>query len=92
MLIAPFGPGVYELRHVGSQDLILFGCSGHVAVRMTSLLPPPHGRGTRNNDAKRQYVLDNIGDVEYRTMACVDRPSAALAEKSLRRASYRFRT
>lgn len=92
MLIAPFGPGVYELRHVSSQELILFGCGGHAAMRMTSLLPAPHGRGTRNNDAKRQYVLDNIGDIEYRTIACANRPSAVVVERSLRHGSYRFRT
>ena len=36
---------------------------------MTSLLPPPYGAGTRNNFSKRYYVLDNINQLFYRTIA-----------------------
>ncbi len=69
-LIAPFGPGVYQLRHISNRQLILFGRSKNVALRMTSLLPKPLGRGTRDNTAKQMYVLDYITDIEYRALAC----------------------
>jgi hypothetical protein len=92
MLLAPFGPGCYELRH-GSQ-LVLFGMGGHVAARMTSLLPPPLGNGTRNNDGKRKYIEQHLSEIEYRTLACRSRQEAAEQERSLRanRSKYRFQT
>lgn len=69
-LVAPFGPGVYELRRRSSGKPILFGQGRCVAYRMSSLLPEPLGQGTRNNAAKRLYVLEHLDDIEYRTMAC----------------------
>ena len=57
LLIAPFGPGCYELRN--GMQLVLFGKGNHVAERMASLLPPPYGCGTRNNQAKRKYVFEH---------------------------------
>lgn len=42
-LEAPFGPGVYELRHRSNGVRILFGEGRTVAYRMTSLLPTSHG-------------------------------------------------
>lgn len=68
-LYAPFGPGVYQLRNRKTKQFVLFGESGHVAYRMTSLLPKPLGRGSRDNSNKRENVLNNINDIEYRTIA-----------------------
>ena len=68
-LYAPFGPGVYQLRNKKTGVFVLFGTGGHLAQRMTSLLPEPYGKGTRRNTDKRNYVWDNIDDVEYRTIA-----------------------
>jgi len=70
ILIAPFGPGVYELRRVNTNKCVLRGRSKNCAYRMTSLLPPPLGQGTRNNEKKRKYVLDNLKLIEYRFCAC----------------------
>ena len=91
-LNAPFGPGCYELR-IGNQ-LLLFGCARRVAQRMSSLLPPPLGSGGRNNMAKRQAVFDNLGKVEYRTLACDSRGAAAAEETRMRarRSEYLFGT
>ena len=91
-LTAPFGPGCYELRH--GDQLVLFGMAGNVAVRMSSLLPAPLGHGTRNNDAKRSYVLDHLDEIEYRTFACLNRDDAGEVEQSLKknRASYLYST
>lgn len=82
VLVAPFGAGCYELR-VGTQ-LLLFGRSSHVAYRMTSLLPEPFGRGTRNNLGKRNDVMARLGMVEYRTLACATIEEATLEEEKLR--------
>lgn len=68
-LYAPFGCGVYQLKNTRTGEFVLFGKSSHVAMRMTSLLPSPLGVGTRNNKAKRDYVLENIKDIIYRTIA-----------------------
>jgi hypothetical protein len=81
VLIAPLGPGCYNLR-LGPQ-LVLFGMAGHVASRMTSLLPEPHGKGTRNNSKKRYYVFEHLAEIEYQTMACASREDATAAEKEI---------
>jgi hypothetical protein len=91
ILVAPFGPGCYELRH--GEQLVLYGRGGHVAQRMASLLPKPHGCGTRNNAGKREYVLEHLGTIEYRTLACASHEEAKHEEAKLRSQSveYRFR-
>jgi hypothetical protein len=83
-LHAPYGPGVYDLRHIKSKQNVLFGISGRCAHRMSSLLPKPLGTGTRNNDKKRDYLLENIGDIEYRTCACKTRDEAAKIEQQIK--------
>jgi hypothetical protein len=92
LLIAPFGPGCYELRH-GTQ-LVLFGQGQNVASRMSSLLPAPFGCGTRNNQSKRKYVFAHLGEVEYRTLACASAADADRREKELKGngSRYLFRT
>ena len=59
MLQAPFEAGVYQIRlRPPDGSLILVGIGGHLARRMTSLLPAPLlGAGTRNASDKRSYVL-----------------------------------
>jgi hypothetical protein len=83
ILIAPFGPGCYELRN-GNQ-LVLFGRGKNTASRMGSLVPGPLGSGTRNNSAKKGYVLENIGIIEYRTLACSSPEEAVPEEGKLRK-------
>ncbi|MXW92110.1 MAG: hypothetical protein F4114_00115 [Rhodospirillaceae bacterium] len=92
-LSAPFGIGVYELRNRGTGELVLYGKSKNVARRMSSILPPPLGAGTRNNLAKREYVLKHLAEIDYRTMACADEAAALAAEANLRSSNkYRFPT
>jgi len=69
VLIAPFGPGVYQVRNKNTGEFVLFGKGKNLAYRMTSLLPYPHGQGVRKNLDKREYILNNIENIEYRTMA-----------------------
>jgi hypothetical protein len=90
-IIAPFGPGCYQLRN--GKQLVLYGSGGHVAQRMTSLLPKPLGSGTRNNAGKREYVSKRLGEIEYRTLACATLDDAKTEERELRsrRSEYLFR-
>jgi hypothetical protein len=94
LLTAPLGPGCYELRRSDTGKLILFGMGGHVALRMTSLLPAPLGHGRRNNADKRNYILTHIENVEYRTLACLNREQAAEYERRLKagKADFEFQT
>src|SRR4051794_16385067 len=69
-LNAPFGPGVYQIRNRLTAEMVLFGRGANCAARMTSLLPKPLGTGTRNNTAKRDYVLSHLKDLEYRCFPC----------------------
>ena len=92
-LVAPFGPGVYELRNRRTGEMVLFGKSKNVADRMSSLLPPPLGAGHRTNMDKRKYVLSNLSKVEYRTKACTSKEEADREENLLRgEKQYIFRT
>lgn len=82
-LIAPIGAGVYWLRHTRTGEDIYIGEGGHVAQRMTSLLPAPLGHGHRNNTALRQFVLHTLPHLEYTTTACATKAEAFALEKRL---------
>ena len=69
MLTAPFGCGLYQLKNTENNELILFGTGKNCAYRMSSLFPIPLGRGTRNNSTKRDYLLDNVSTIVYRTIS-----------------------
>jgi hypothetical protein len=86
ILIAPFGPGCYELRHKDGR-LVLYGDSGHVAARMSSLLPIPLGTGTRKNARRRDYVKEHLSDLEYRTLPCLTAQETKDRERELKRKS-----
>ncbi len=91
LLVAPFGPGVYELRNTRTGEKVLFGRGTRCAGRMSSLLPD--GGGTRNNDRKRAYVLAHLGEVEYRTIAFTAEPEMKAFERELKRqGGYLFGT
>ena len=93
-LYAPFGPGVYELRHKSRPaDNILFGSSKNVAYRMSSLLARPLGAGHRSNTDKQDYVWTHLADIEYRTIACATEIEAKEREERLKaEGGYRFAT
>lgn len=92
-LVSPFGPGIYELRDRRSSARVLVGSGKNCAFRLSSLLPAPLGQGTRNNSEKRDHVLQNLKDIEYRTRACASVVEARSAERLLRRSRrYLFGT
>lgn len=82
-LVAPVGPGVYQLRSRSSGALLLAGHGKCCALRMSSLLPAPLGQGTRKNGGKRAVVLECLPDIEYRTIACGTKVEAAALEHDL---------
>jgi hypothetical protein len=89
-LIAPFGPGCYQLRN--GDKLVLFGESGHVAHRMSTLLPEGYGAGGRKNKGKRAYVLKNINAIEYRTLACGTKNEALKVQMELKKDKHLYHT
>ena len=92
ILHAPFGCGVYQIRDTRDSSYVLFGSGNNLAYRMSSLLPHPHGCGTRRNQDKRQYMLRYLESMEYRTIAC-DKKSAKKIEQHLKALNrHRFNT
>jgi len=92
-LISPFGMGVYQLRNGKTNEFILFGRSKNLSYRMSSLLPKPLGQGTRNENKKREYVLENIEDIEYRTVAFILEKEMKKCERELKQLKiHKFNT
>lgn len=93
ILHAPYGPGVYQIRNRQTGQLILFGSSKRLAWRMCSLLPEPLGCGGRDNNDKRNYVLEHLADLDYRCWTCESEDAAKSKERELKRAeTYLFTT
>lgn len=93
ILSAPIGPGAYEVRKRGTDEYVLIGTGKNVAYRMTSLIPAPLGQGTRNNSAKREYLRENLQDLEYRTIACDSPGEARMIERErMKEQGYLFHT
>ena len=84
-LNAPIGFGLYQLKKVKSNEFILFGIGKNCAYRISSLLPLPYGQGTRNNNFKRDYVLENISDIQYRTLSFISKENMSNTEKEIKR-------
>lgn len=85
ILKAPFGYGVYQLKNLSKGELILFGKGNNCAHRMTSLLPKPFGCGRRNNDLKREYVLENLSSIMYRTISFLNSEDMNRTEKEIKK-------
>jgi hypothetical protein len=80
----PEGPGVYQIKNIKTKQFIQFGIGIECRKRMKSLYPKPYGVGTRNNENKRIYVLNNWKDLEYRTLVTGTREDAKNIEKKLK--------
>ena len=86
-IVAPSGPGVYQIRDKTTKQLIQFGIGVECQKRMKSLFPEPYGVGRRNNSNKRSHILMNWKQLEYRTMATNTREEAVLIERELKAAN-----
>lgn len=84
-LYAPFGLGLYQLRNVKTEEYVLFGKVINCAYRISSLLPKPYGQGTRNNLEKREYLLKNLADIQYRTISFLSKSEMDITEKEIKK-------
>lgn len=81
----PFKSVSYQVRNFLIKENVLFGKAKHAAPRMGSLLPKEHGgRGTRNNNAKRQYCFENLENLEIVITYHESEQEAKAAEDILR--------
>lgn len=80
----PPGPGVYQIRSRVTIEFIQFGESKECQKRMRSLFPKPFGVGTRNNESKRVYVLQNWKKLDYRTIEVDSKADAVTIDKYLK--------
>jgi len=80
----PKGAGVYQIRNVKTNQLIQFGIGAECQKRMKSLYPEPYGTGIRNNSNKRNYILENWQDLEYRTLETDTRVEAKTIEDNIK--------
>lgn len=80
----PTGPGVYQIRNKKTNQLIQFGIGNECKKRMNSLFPKPYGSGTRNNSDKRNYILINWADLEYRTLDTATKTAAKRIEDQIK--------
>ena len=76
--------GVYQIRHKQTGEFILFGESKNCRERMKSFFPKPYGKGTRNNESKRKYVLENWKVLEYRTCSTNTKEEAVSIDRLLK--------
>lgn len=89
----PQEAGVYQIRDRDRKELILFGSGNECRKRMKSLFPKPYGVGTRNNLEKRNFVLENWKELEYRTIETTCEEEAQAIEGLLKaKKNHRFNT
>jgi hypothetical protein len=90
---APIGPGVYEVRHTMTGQVVAFGHTGNVANAISDLKL----NGGVSPLAKwfgRQPLVSSVADLEYRTCAAATRAAAkttANRMRGLRQAAWRHR-
>lgn len=80
----PEGPGVYQIRNRKTKEYIQFGESKTCQERMKSFFPKPYGKGTRNNESKRKYILENWKNLDYRTVSADSKEHAKSIDSFLK--------
>lgn len=80
---APVGPGVYEVRHSETGELIAFGSSDNVAQSLATLVPRP-ASGLRAILTPRRRAALREGDFEYRICAARSASEARSVAENLR--------
>ena len=79
---APIGPGVYEVRHADSGDVIAFGHSDSVANAIGNL--KINGRAGMFAKLFHRSASIPVGELEYRTCAAGSRAEAKVAASRLK--------
>ncbi len=80
----PKKAGVYQIINKKTEKLVLFGNGKKCQQSMKSLFPEPHGVKGRNNKDKRNYILENWVNLEYRTMETSCKEEAEVIEGLLK--------
>jgi hypothetical protein len=79
---APIGPGVYEVRHVDTGEVIAFGHSGSVANAIGEL--KINGKAGVWAKLFHRSASIPVNDLEYRTVATASRSEAKVAASRLK--------
>jgi hypothetical protein len=90
---APIGPGVYEVRHTLTGQVVAFGHARNVANAIGDL-KVNGGVGTFARLFGRAPLVSKVNDLEYRTYAAASRAEARTAAsrlKGLRQTAWRRR-
>jgi hypothetical protein len=90
LLVAPFGPGVFDLRIKSSEENILFGVCQSVASRMTTLIPHDIKTPKYASSSRRRFLVSSLALLEYRTISCRTRADAERAAQALDPNTYRY--
>ena len=91
---APIGPGVYEVRHIETGELIAFSYSANCANALSELKVPSE-RGGLSRLCRREGRACDTTALEYRTFAAASRAEAKTAAQrfsGLRQTYYRRRS
>ena len=78
---APIGPGVYEVCHVSTQELVAFGHTSNVARALSNVLPPAGRKWPFFRRAARPRYRSS--ELEYRTCAAGSLAEARVAAEQL---------
>ena len=90
---APIGPGVYEVRHAPTGQLIAFGHAGNVASAIAGLKVDGGDRSWKTL-FRRVAPTPRVSELEYRTCAAASHAEAKTAAgrmKALRQSYWRHR-
>jgi len=79
---APIGPGVYEVRHSETGELIAFGPAGNVAQALSSL-KVNGGASPLTRLFRKTPLVSHVANLEYRTCAAASRAAAKTAAHRL---------
>ena len=78
---APIGPGVYEVCHTSTQELVAFGHSSNVAQSLSNVLPANGRKWPFFRRAARPRY--HSSELEYRTCATGTPAEARVAAEQL---------
>jgi hypothetical protein len=81
---APIGPGVYEVRHMPTGNVIAFGHSGNVAGALAEL-KVDGGDKSWLRLFRRENAKPPVAELEYRTCAAASRADAKIAAERMQK-------
>ena len=83
-IIAPKDAGIFQLRHIETEEYLCFGISIKCIERLITLYPIPYGLWNRDNEKRMRYVFEHWKTIEYRTIATEKRREALLIQREIK--------